>query len=184
MGLAADREGVFHPFWADARSGTFQIYTAAVTVLSAPSKEPESVRSPGVKAAEQVRAVRDLKGLVELVFDPTRYDAAAGEASIPVRLKNVSKRPIYPPIALEIVGFGFADPDYPDYPASPTTVVNAANGKSGAGARFSFSAALGNLEALAPGALTGAVLMKFRFEDPTQPPPVRLKVEGSVEAEK
>jgi hypothetical protein len=32
MGLAADATGAFHPFWADSRTGTFQIYTAVVKV--------------------------------------------------------------------------------------------------------------------------------------------------------
>ncbi len=32
MGLTADATGAFHPFWADSRSGTFQIYTAVVKV--------------------------------------------------------------------------------------------------------------------------------------------------------
>lgn len=35
MGLTADAAGAFHPFWADSRSGTFQIYTAAVKVEDA-----------------------------------------------------------------------------------------------------------------------------------------------------
>jgi BNR repeat protein len=39
MGLTADATGAFHPFWADSRSGTFQIYTAVVKV-----KEPAARR--------------------------------------------------------------------------------------------------------------------------------------------
>ena len=40
-------------------------------------------------------------------------------------------------------------------------VVNAANGKNGEGAIFDFSGALGNLESLEPGALTGPVVLKL-----------------------
>ena len=37
------------------------------------------------------------------------------------------------------------------------------------------------LESLEPGALSGPVVLKFRFEDPTMPQPIRFKVEGMVE---
>jgi hypothetical protein len=39
MGLTADTTGAFHPFWADSRSGIFQIYTAVVRVEERGSKE-------------------------------------------------------------------------------------------------------------------------------------------------
>ncbi|HVT60722.1 MAG TPA: sialidase family protein [Thermoanaerobaculia bacterium] len=52
MGLTADREGAFHPFWADSRSGTFQIYTAVVKV-----EVPAASTVPAAKSAgEPVRA--------------------------------------------------------------------------------------------------------------------------------
>jgi hypothetical protein len=43
MGLTADATGAFHPFWADSRSGTFQIYTAVVKV-EGPAARGESPR--------------------------------------------------------------------------------------------------------------------------------------------
>jgi len=43
MGLAADATGAFHPFWADSRTGTFQIYTAVVKVEE-PAARGESQR--------------------------------------------------------------------------------------------------------------------------------------------
>ncbi len=41
MGLAAGADGAFFPFWADSRTGTFQMYTARVTV-EIPPKEGKS----------------------------------------------------------------------------------------------------------------------------------------------
>ena len=130
-------------------------------------------------ALARTKVVLDTR--LEFVFDPTRYDGATKESEIPVRLRNISKQPIYPPITLEILGFDLNDPEIPKYPYPPMWVVNAANGKNGEGAIFDFSRALGNLESLEPGALTGPVVLKFRFEDPTLPQPIRLKVEGMVE---
>jgi len=187
MGLAPDKEGVFHPFWADARTGTFQIYTANVSVVVPPKEKAAATGAAAAPAAEpqtppapaRTKVVLDTR--LEFVFDPTRYDGATKESEIPVRLRNISKQPIYPPITLEILGFDLNDPEIPKYPYPPMWVVNAANGKNGEGATFDFSGALGNLESLEPGALTGPVVLMFRFEDPTLPQPIRLKVEGMVE---
>ena len=38
-----DATGAFHPFWADSRTGTFQIYTAVVKVEE-PAARGESQR--------------------------------------------------------------------------------------------------------------------------------------------
>ena len=185
MGLVADKEGVFHPFWADARTGTFQIYTAEVSVVIPPKEKPAAAgaqpAAPAAPAKPPVRTKVALDSRVELVYDPTRYDGAAKESEIPIRLRNTSKEPIYPPITVEVLGFGLNDPTIAQYPYPPMWVIDPATGKPGETATFDFSGALGNLESLAPGALTGPVVLKFRFEDPTLPQPIRLKVEGMVE---
>ena len=92
IGLTADSRGVFHPFWADARSGTYQLYTAAIRVpLEAPAAAP---------AAERTEAA--LTDRVTLLFDPVLFDAQSREVRVPVRIKNVSKETLYPPFRLEI----------------------------------------------------------------------------------
>ena len=184
LGLTAERDGVFHPLWADARSGTFQAYTAEVSVELPAGEKPAtgaSAAAPPEPSKPAPRTNRLLRGRVEFVFDPTRYDGAARESEIPVRLRNVSNEPIYPPLTLEITGFGFNDPDVPKDDSPAPTVVNAANGKTGVGAVFDFSGALGNQAVLEPGALTSPVVIRLRFEDPAKIPSIRLKVEGSVE---
>ena len=55
---------------------------------------------------------------------------------------------------------------------------------AGVGAVFDFAGALGNQAALKPGALTSPVVMRLKFQDPARIPPIRLKVEGSVEESK
>ncbi len=184
LGLTADKDGVFHPLWADARSGTFQAYTAEVSVVVPTEKQPatgQTAATPQEPPKPPARTTVSLRGTVEFVFDPTRYDGATQESEIPVRLRNISNRPIYAPITLEITGFGINDPELPKDDSPAPTVVNAANGKTGVGAVFDFSSALGNQAVLRPGALTSPVVMRLRFEDPAKIPPIRLKVEGSVE---
>ena len=184
LGLAADRDGVFHPFWADARTGTFQMYTAAVSVV-VPAQEPEGAPAgedaAAAPAAPPERVLVVVDDRIDIVFDPTRFDGAAKVAEIPARLQNTSKAPIYPPITLSVTGFGFKDPEIPEPPYPPMWVIDPATGASGETATYDFSGALGNLESLEPGALSGPVVLKFRFEDPTMPQPIRFKVEGMVE---
>jgi len=184
LGLTADRDGVFHPLWADARSGTFQAYTAEVAVEVPAGEKPATgvvAAAPPEPPKPAPRTNRSLRGRVEFVFDPTRYDGAARESEIPVRLRNVSNEPIYPPVTLEITGFGYNDPELPKDDSPAPTVVNATNGKTGVGAVFDFAGALGSQAVLEPGALTSPVVMRLKFQDPTKVPPIRLKVEGLVE---
>jgi hypothetical protein len=184
LGLTADRDGVFHPFWADARTGTFQAYTASVTVELPP---PDEVAGAGPAAATATsptptqRTRLSLSGRAELLFDPTRYDGSTREAEIPVRLRNTSTEPIYPPITLEVLGFGFNDPEVPKDDSPAPVVVNASNGKPGDGALFDFAGALGTREALEPGGITSPVVLRLRFEDPSRIPSIRFRVEGLVE---
>jgi hypothetical protein len=187
LGLAADKDGVFHAMWADARSGTFQAYTADVSVELPAGEKP--VKGPGAAAPPEPpkpapRTTRSLRGMVEFVFDPTRYDGAAQESEIPVRLRNISNETIYAPLTLEITGFGMNDPELPKDDNPAPIVVNATNGKTGVGAVFDFAGALGNQAVLRPGALTSPVVIRLKFEDPAKIPPIRLKVEGMVEEAK
>jgi hypothetical protein len=186
MGLTADRDGVFHPLWADARSGTFQAYTASVTIELPQPDEVAGAASPAATTtpptpAQRIRA--SLRGRAELLFDPTRYDGLTREAEVPVRLRSTSKEPIYPPITLEILGFGVNDPELPKDDSPAPAVVNASNGKPGEGALFDFAGALGTREALEPGGVTSPVVLRLRFEDPSQIPSIRFKVEGVVEVD-
>jgi hypothetical protein len=169
MGLTSDATGAFHPFWADARSGTFQIYTAVVRVL-APSAWPTP---PG----RLVR--RALRSAVELVHDPTRYDADRGILEMPVRLKNVSRRPVYAPIVLEVVELGAGAGARRANP--PPEVLNATNGQRGAGATFDYTPALGDLGMIAPGAQSAALVWKLKVDETGPAPVVRTAVTGLVE---
>ena len=186
MGLAADRDGGFHPFWADSRSGTFQIYTANVRVELPPKKEEKAAAQspPAAKPPDAPRVESSLLGKVEFLFDPTRTDLVKKQVEIPVRLKNVSDKPIYPPIRVEVVGFGFpkyeSEDDKKRNAANAPSAVNSANRKPKEGAVFEFGGAIAGSEALEPGAQTNPVVLHFQMVDPDKTPSLTLKAVGML----
>jgi hypothetical protein len=151
-GLAADRDGVFHPFWADSRTGTFQCWTARVHVA----------RDAPAPCVAQT-AVTDISKRVALVADPISREAGSNEVAIPFRIRNDGDAPIAGPLTIEVLGFGDG-PKGELHRESAPTIVNAPNGRPGAGAVFDYSAALGDLCTLAPGASTEAVTWRFRVQ--------------------
>jgi hypothetical protein len=163
-GLAADRNGVFHPFWADSRTGTFQCWSARVRIAREAS-------APCVGQTPQA----DITKRVALVTDPTSLGATANEVAIPFRIRNDSDSPISGPITIEVLGFGNG-PNADMHRESAPTILNATNGKPGAGAVFDYSDALADLCALAPGALTRAVTWRFRMKEGQQIPQMSVVV--------
>jgi len=190
LGLTANRRGVFYPLWTDARSGTYQLYTAAIRVELPPPPAPadpeEAKRDAALARPEEPRSRPEqrqqisLAGKVEFIFDPTIYDAASGTVELPLRLKNTSNYPIYPPLTLEIVALGSG---WEEEPAKrPPQMLNADNGEAGVGARFTLDGALGGDAVLAPGMLSGPVPLRFRvFFDPLASPSVQFKIHGQVD---
>jgi hypothetical protein len=193
IGMTTDRRGVFVPLWPDARSGTFQLYTAAIRVevpVPPPTPVPGAPTPPPAptppKPPERVRAM--VLDRVELVFDPTRFDADTNTVEIPVRLKNTSEKAIYPPITLEVVSFG-SGPDDDEKSKEREkefipTVLNASNGVTGVGATFPFDASLRDLESLAPGALSGPVVVRVKLVDPMKTPATHFHLFGMIEEKK
>jgi hypothetical protein len=153
IGMTAGRDGTFHPFWTDARSGTYQLYTAAIRVRTT---GPEPVTT----AVEKVET--SLSDRVTLVFDPIRYDQQTREVVLPVRLKNVSKETLYPPFRVEIKELVHPYTVKAREDADVPTILNASNGKTGEGATFDYSTALGDLESLEPDAVTSAITWRLQ----------------------
>jgi hypothetical protein len=184
MGLAADKAGVFHPFWADARSGTFQIYTADVRVEVPQAPEPGKPAPAAAAPAKPTLAEAALTDRVDFIFDPTRFDAAKKQVEIPVRIRNKSAEPIYPPIRLEILGFGFpqyeSEDDKKRDAQNAPTALNSSNGKPKEGATFELGPTIAGSEALQPGALSNPFVIRLQLVDATKTPSVRLKATGMV----
>jgi hypothetical protein len=151
IGLTASGEGIFHPFWADGRNGTYQLYTAAIQVPTS-SAPPATIEKVAASLTEKMT----------LVFDPVLYNDQTREAWIPVRLKNISKETLYPPFQVEIKELVHPFMAKTHEEADVPVILDASNGKQGVGAAFDYSRALGDLEALPPDGVTSAVLWKLQ----------------------
>jgi hypothetical protein len=165
-GMAVDADGVFHPLWADARTGTFQAWTARVRVDEGPAPVRLAASEPAV----------DVTSTIEFLPDPSRFDAASNELTIALRLKNVGDRAIGGPVTITIRKFGSGQGD--ELREMAPTVLNAANQRSGDGATFVLDAALGTERLLRPGDVSGPIEMRFRVKDPLSIPNVHLVVSG------
>lgn len=187
MGLAVDRNGVFHPFWADARTGTYQIQTASVTVSKAATGGKVGLMNAA--ATERItekpapaKVSGSLYGKVEIVFDPTSFDPATGVLDLPTRLRNISPAPIYGPITLEIQKFGSGLDD--ELKELAPTILNATNHEEGAGATFDYSSSLGTDQVLMPGALSGQIVWHLKVQDPLRIPDLHIALKGMLAEQK
>lgn len=172
IGLTADKRGVFHPLWADARTGTFQVMTATVAIeRGAPVLAKASGAEPGL-------VEKTVTTGIDVVADPSRYDADTQMAVLPIRLKNVGNAPIHGPLRLIFRGFGSGmGSELQEY--SPE-VLN----KQGDAAEIDFTPQIGSSGILAPGATTGAVELRLRVKDPLRIPDLHVEVRGRVEGMK
>ncbi len=107
IGLAADAEGVFHPFWPDARTGTYHVWTSRIEVTTEPV-----VPTPVSSVASMV----SLAGKAVLITDPGFLDQSTGELVLPMRIKNVSDHDLAGPVRNAVISADGAAPYY-DYSA-------------------------------------------------------------------
>lgn len=171
MGLTADARGDFHPFWADARTGTYQPWTSRIRVAA---------EGPASPASGELLERTELGLRVEVLTGPGSYDPATRELRIPVRLKNVSDQPIRGPLQVEVKGFGTGQDDR--HGENAPEILGASNGKAGVGAVLDYSQALGDFPELEPGAITAAVTWHFRLKGLAQNPSLHFAVYGKVAA--
>lgn len=189
-GLSADRDGVFHPFWADSRSGTFQGWTARVRVRSPQASRDAASADRDQRASAPMPVPTDITSRIEIVSDPSRYDPSTGELELSIRLRNTSSRPIHGPISVTIQRFGSSteqgatESELSREREQIPIVLNASNGKPNDGAVFDYTPALGGLQVLLPGAQSGPVRWRLRVKDPLRIPDAMLVVTGIVESEK
>ena len=163
MGLTTSADGHFHPVWADARSGTYQVYTARVRIVDEPPAPPAVLGEP-----------MDVTESIELVNDPGTYDAETGVAELWIRLRNGSATPLAGPIEVEIRKFGSGMGEM--FSELAPEVLNADNGVRGPGARFRYEEAPGSDGVLPPGGDSGAVLWRLKLAEPIRIPNLHLYI--------
>jgi hypothetical protein len=138
-GLAADTEGTFHVLWVDNRTGSRQIWSAAVRV------------EQGKTEALPALTMADVTKQVKVVLEPLREGAADGTLELPIRLENISNQPIYSPIIVTV-----------DTISPEVVILNATNRKAGIGATVDYGRALGDFLSLPPGAITEGIVWRLK----------------------
>lgn len=150
IGLTSDTLGRFHPFWADSRTGTYEVYTSSVNVVA----------EKATSASKPTTGEANVSSRVELVFDPIQYHRESGEMWIPVRLRNISQQAIDAPIYVQVKGVVTPSRELQSLEAVPE-ILNADNGKPGLGAVFIYSKALDGT--LPQKSVTEAVTWRLKF---------------------
>jgi hypothetical protein len=87
--MAVDAAGRFHPFWADARKGTWELYTATVRVLADRDLAVLASSSTEPSASVSRPCVPNSSGF-QLLFGAPEWDSTSNEVVLPVRLRNKS----------------------------------------------------------------------------------------------
>jgi hypothetical protein len=98
---------------------------------------------------------------------------------MPVRLKNVSQTRLFAPLSIQVLKFGSGVTD--ELKENAPKLLNASNQKEGDGAVFDYMPALRDLEALEPGAISGAIIWRMKLVDPLRSPNIQFVVMGATE---
>jgi hypothetical protein len=144
IGLASNADRVFHCFWPDSRTGTFQIQTARIHVAPTEQEATRLLLEP------EGLAVQPIKDKVAIQSDPAHYDEVKKEGELFVRLRNVSQDRIYAPLVAKIAEVEGCE------------LIDGGKGARGAGLDFNFTSALGDLPYLPPGCGTEPIRLRFR----------------------
>lgn len=164
-GLAADANGIFHPFWVDNRTGIAQVWTAPVTV------NRKAVTNGDPELAE----LRDVSEKVILRFANPTYDFRTGNVSVNVQLHNASNDTLFAPLKLRVIAFSAAAGGIPK-------ILGADNGKDGVGAIWDLENWL-DAGALKPKESTSPRRLEFRLADmrPLDEAVIRSRGSGALE---
>jgi hypothetical protein len=99
--MAVDAAGRFHPFWTDARNGSWQLYTATVRVLSGDAVAKLVTLSVDHRPSGAVPCALD-DSHIQVVFGEPRWVGNGDELAAPVRLFNASTDPIVDAITVRV----------------------------------------------------------------------------------
>jgi hypothetical protein len=164
-GLAADADGVFHPFWVDNRTGIAQVWTAPVTVN----------RKAMINGDPEFANLQDVSERVILRYMNPNYEAKTGRVSVDVQVQNISENTLLAPLKLRVVAFASAAGGIPG-------IVGADNGLDGVGAVWDLDQILID-QKLEPNQRSGVRRVQFRIVDmpPLNESAIRSRGSGAME---
>jgi hypothetical protein len=160
-GIATDAAGGFRPFWPDARSGTFQIWTSRIRVASTDKTLEDWHREP------EGLEIQPVQENVSLVFDPPTYNLEKQSGELFIRLKNNGTEQVYGPIKLQIK-------------KSERWQVRGISGGGEESETIDMTPALRDLPYLPPGGLTEPVRLCFKENEGHGLLTMKLEITGRI----
>lgn len=155
-GIAADRNGVFHPLWVDNRTGVSQVWTATAYVQG-------GVYENG---SPSLALYNDITKNVRVDFVNAYYDGPTRRVTLDAYITNVSGENLRAPLKLRLLSVR-SD-------VAGVSVANAGNGATGANAVFDLGALLPQ-GVLRPGQQSPRALhLVFHLSDVRRLPPPGL----------
>lgn len=150
-GLTADANGVFHPFWPDARRGAFQLYTSRVLVETTP---------PAPIPPHATASARVMDQELKLEFGPPIVPREGSDEVIVARIRNVSGETIWGPftVTVSMSVSGRQSADIPD----TGTIFDPRSEQWLRQATIEYREELRDIPFLAPGTATEAIEWRFR----------------------
>jgi hypothetical protein len=144
-GLIADETGYFHAVWVDDRTGVDQLWTAAIGVNGAPTKNGDP-NSAGME---------DVSSDVSLLTD-TLVNQRNTIVSATVRLRNDSNHKLRYPLELRVVSIGSQ--------VATLEILDSDNHQKGPGAIWNIPQSVDN--AIDPGQTSQPVTLTFKLSKP------------------
>jgi hypothetical protein len=152
-GMEADAKGFFHPLWIDNRTGTRQVWTAAVRV------EGASVRN----GSPSLSTLTDVSGKATLMLSNMTYNQKTGILTTDAQLRNLSEDTIRGPVKLRALRLQSGI-------AQKVEILNSDNGSMLAGAVWDLTGLLDNNQ-LKPGDTSKRRQLSFQLSGQRTPRP-------------
>lgn len=144
-GMATDADGVFHPLWADNRTGLHQLWTTRISVKGVVQPNPE------------LKNLEDITEKVTLEILRAEYDRKTDSLTLDVRVTNTSKNNLLTPFKARIV-------DLKSDIAGQLAIITEQNHRHGIGALLNLGEA-NNGSTLRPGESTGVKRLIFQLSN-------------------
>jgi hypothetical protein len=145
-GLTADRNGIFHPYWIDNRTGWHQVWTAPVTVAAAAMKN----------GAADLSVLDDLTQLTTLTWERSDYDRDTETVTVKVHLDNTSRHTLEGPFKIRLIQL--------DSDVAALETIGASNDLTGPGAVWDVTS-FTDASRLKPGGTSRPFALTFKLHD-------------------